>query len=550
MAATHEVTNQPPPLEDYNAFDLDRALAEAMRREGAGWAVERARSLGAAVGSARVIGWARDANRHAPEFRPVDRYGHRIDEVEYHPAYHELMAWGIGEGMHALCWDEKGKGGQAGRTGLYYLFNQAENGVACPITMTYAAVPLMAQHPEIAAEWMPRILSRRYDRRSLPAERKTGATIGMALTEKQGGSDVRANTTRARPLGAGGPGGEYELTGHKWFCSAPMSDAFFSLAYTERGELSCFLVPRWRADGTRNRILIQRLKEKLGNRSNASSEIEYDGTWARMVGEEGRGVPTIIRMIHHTRLDCTIGSAALIRHALVHALHHAAHRTAFQRRLIDQPLMRAVLADLALESEAAMALVLRLGRAYDGAEEGERALARIGTAIAKYWICKRTGPAVCEAMECLGGSGYVEDGPVARLYREAPLNGIWEGSANVICLDVARAIQREPQAVEALRAELAAARGGDPRLDRRLDALDQALAAPAEFEANGRLLVERLALALQAALLVQHAPAAVADAFCAARLDSEAGGLAFGTATGAADHRTILERAWPAAAMN
>jgi putative acyl-CoA dehydrogenase len=547
MAATHEVTNQPPPLEEYNAFDLDPALAEAMRREGAGWAVERARSLGVAVGSARVIGWARDANRHRPEFRPVDRYGHRIDEVEYHPAYHELMAWGIGEGMHALCWDEKGKGGQVGRAGLYYLFNQAENGVACPITMTYAAVPMMAQQPEIAAEWMPRVLSRRYDRRNLPAERKTGATIGMALTEKQGGSDVRANTTRARPLGAGGPGGEYELTGHKWFCSAPMSDAFFTLAYTERGELSCFLVPRWRPDGTRNRILIQRLKEKVGNQSNASSEIEYAATWARMVGEEGRGVATIIRMVHHTRLDCAIGSAALIRHALVHALHHAAHRTAFQRRLIDQPLMRAVLADLALESEAAMALVLRLGRAFDGADESEQALARIGTAIGKYWVCKRTAPTVCEAMECLGGSGYVEDGPVARLYREAPLNGIWEGSANVICLDVARAMQREPRAVEALRAELAAARGADPRLDRRLDALDHALASPADFEANGRLLVERLATALQASLLVRHAPAAVADAFCAARLDGDAGGLAFGTATGKADHRKILERAWPAA---
>jgi putative acyl-CoA dehydrogenase len=543
MPETHEVLNQPPPLEDVNFFERDIALAEAMEREGAGWAVERARALGAAAGSARTAALAREANRHTPEFRPFDRFGHRIDEVEYHPAYHALMEWGIGEDLHALPWREKRPGAQAGRAALYYLFNQAENGVACPVTMTYAAAPALEQQPEIAAEWTPRILSTAYDPRNRPAAEKSGATIGMAMTEKQGGSDVRANTTRAAPLGAGGPGGEYALTGHKWFCSAPMSDAFLTLAYTEKG-LSCFLAPRWRPDGTKNRILIQRLKEKLGNRANASSEIEYDGAFGRMIGEEGRGVPAILRMVQHTRLDCAIGSAAVMRRALAEALHHASHRTAFQRRLVDQELMRLVLADLALESEAATALAMRLARAYDSADEGERAFARIATSIGKYWICKRAPALVTEAMECLGGNGFVEEGPMPRLYREAPLNGIWEGSANVICLDVLRAMQREPASVAALRAELAAARGADARLDRWVDALEAELAAGAVAEAGARRLVERLALALQGALLVRFAPPAVADAFAASRLGGE-GGRAFGTLSPSIDAAAIVKRAWP-----
>ena len=540
MLETHEVLNQPPPLEDYNLFERDPALVEALSREGGDWAADRARALGAAAGSRRIIQLARDANRHPPEFRPFDRFGHRVDEIEYHPAYHALMEWGIAEGMHALPWIDQRAGAQVARAALYYVFQQAENGVSCPITMTYAAHPALLQQPDLAAEWVPRILSTKYDPSNRPATQKVGATIGMAMTEKQGGSDVRANTTRADPLGAGGPGGEYALTGHKWFCSAPMSDAFLTLAQTANG-LSCFLVPRWRPDGKKNRILIQRLKDKLGNRSNASSEIEYDGAWARLLGEEGRGVPTIIRMVQHTRLDCVIGSAAIMRRALVEALHHASHRTAFQRCLIDQPLMRTVLADLAIESEAAMALTMRLARAYDGSTESERSFARIATAIGKYWICKRTPAVVTEAMECLGGNGYIEESVMPRLYREAPLNGIWEGSPNVICLDVLRAMQREPASIDALRAEFATARGADPRYDRFVAVIDT---TDRGNEAGARQLVERLALALQGALLVRYAPPPVSDAFCATRLEGQCS-RSFGTLPSTIDTVSILRRAWP-----
>jgi putative acyl-CoA dehydrogenase len=409
--------------------------------------------------------------------------------------------------------------------------------------MTFACVPALRHQPDVAAEWEPRVRGTRYEPRLVPATEKEAVLVGMAMTEKQGGSDVRSNTTQAFPLGAGGPGQDYELVGHKWFCSAPMSDAFLTLAQTPRG-LSCFLLPRFRPDGSRNPFRIQRLKDKLGNRSNASSEVEYAGTFARMLGEEGRGVRTIIDMVHHTRLDCVSGSAGLMRRALSEALHHARHRVAFGKRLAEQPLMQCVLADLALESEAATALMLRLARAYDEApgDPGERAFARIATAVGKYWVCKRAPAMIVEAMECLGGNGYTEEWVLARLYREAPVNAIWEGSGNVICLDVLRALAREPECVPALLAELRAARGGDARLDAAVHALGDWLARPGDLEPAARRLVEQLARALQASLLVRFAPSEVADAFCATRL-GDGGGLGFGALAPGLDAAAIAERA-------
>ena len=543
--ATHQVTNQPPPLADYNLYDEDIALREALAREGAGWAEDKVRALGAELGTAHVAELGEQANRFTPELKTFDRYGQRIDEVDFHPAYHELMALGIGHRIPSIAWVSDKPGGHVAHTAMEYMLAQVEQGVCCPITMTYAGAAALRHQPDLAAEWLPRIHSDQYDPRSIPAAEKTGATIGMAMTEKQGGSDVRTNTTRAVPIGAGGPGGEYLLTGHKWFFSAPMSDAFLTLAYTENG-LTCFLAPRWRPDGSRNPILIQRLKDKLGNRANASAEVEYAGTWAQMVGEEGRGVRTIIEMVHHTRLDTALAPAGFMRQAVVQAVHHAGHRTAFQRRLIDQPLMQNVLADLAVEAEAALALVMRVARAYDesAADPAAAAFARIAVAVAKYWINKRVPGHVFEAMECLGGAGYVEESILPRLYREAPLNGIWEGSGNVICLDVLRAMAREPDSLDAFLAELEAAHGGDARLDAAVDNLKAALTDPEAAELRARRLVEAMALALQGALLVRHAPAAVADAFCAARLDG-AGGHVYGTLPPGLALEEIIERARP-----
>jgi len=542
--ATHVVANQPPPFEDRNLFDTDRALVEGLAREGGGWAAERVRAYGAVMGSARVLELGRQANRHAPELTAFDRFGHRIDEVAFHPAWHELMGLAMEHAVHALPWREPRPGAQVARSALHSILSQVEAGHACPITMTFACVPALRAEKAVADEWEPRVLATAYDPRSLPAADKTAATVGMAMTEKQGGSDVRANTTLAHPIG----GDAYELVGHKWFCSAPMSDAFLTLALLEEGAPpSCFLVPRWRPDGSRNAFHIQRLKDKLGNRSNASSEVEYRGTWARRVGVEGRGIRTILEMVHHTRLDCVSGSTGLMRMALAQALHHTRHRAAFGRRLALQPLMRNVLADLALEVEAATALMLRLARAFDAAgdDPGERAFARIATAVAKYWVCKRAPHAIGEAMECLGGNGYVEEAPLARLYREAPVNAIWEGSGNVICLDVLRAALREPETLEALRAEIGLARGADRRLDAALEALDHELANPADAELRARALVERLAITLQASLLVRAAPAAVADAWCAARL--EGGAHLFGALPAGCDFGTILDRVAPEA---
>jgi putative acyl-CoA dehydrogenase len=544
--ATHEVLNQPPPLEGYNLFEHDRALREALHREGAGWAVERASALGEIAGG-EPMRWGVQANASPPVLRTHDRYGHRIDEVEYHPAWHELMRLAVAHELHALPWRDPRPGAHVARAALFMLLSQAESGHGCPISMTYSSVPALRAQPEIAAEWEPRLTSTHYDPRMLPADQKTGALCGMAMTEKQGGSDVRANTTRARARGRGGPGGEYELTGHKWFCSAPMCDAFLVLAHTERG-LSCFVLPRWLPDGTRNRFYIQRLKDKLGNRSNASSEVEFDAAWARMVGADGRGVATIIEMVNHTRLDCVIGVAAQMRQAVAQATHHTAHRAAFGKLLAEQPLMQNVLADLCLESEAATTAMMRLARAYDEGtcDEQQRRFARLATAVVKYWVCKRAPVHVAEALECLGGSGYVEESIMPRLYREAPLNGIWEGSGNVICLDVLRAMGREPKSVQAFFDEVGRAGEAEPRLAAFVNALRKDLLDFAAIEYRARRLVERMALALQASLLVRYGEPAVADAFCASRLTDDHG-RAFGTLPRGVDCVRIIERARPQA---
>ncbi|OWY14529.1 DNA alkylation response protein [Thioclava sp. F34-6] len=509
---THHVENQPPARGDVDLFGADAPLREALAR--AGGQTDTLSDYGRTLGTTEMREAGRDANRYLPELRLFDMGGRRLDEVRFHPAYHRFMEAGIGAGYAALPW-EGAKGGHATHAAMVYLASQIEPGSCCPMTMTYAAVPALEATPEIAAIWRPKLTARSYDPRVLPVGEKTGATLGMAMTEKQGGSDVRANTTRAERAD-----GHWRLTGHKWFCSAPMSDGFLTLAQTDEG-LSCFLVPRW-LEGERNAIRIQRLKDKLGNRSNASSEIEYEGALAHLLGEEGRGVATIIEMVHHTRLDTALAPAGLMRAAISEAHHWATHRAAFQRRLIDQPLMRAVLADLTLDWEGALTLGMRVAEAFDSARPEDRAFARIGVALAKYYGNKRCPVVTYEAMEVLGGIGYVEDTPMPMLYREAPLNGIWEGSGNVICLDILRTLAKEPLAAEMLRAELDAARGTDPRYDAALaDHLARWPALPPEAEA--RWFAERLALLLTASLLIRNAPAAVSDAFVATRLAGEAG---------------------------
>ena len=542
---THDVTNQVPPLQDYDAYGTDPALREAVARE-AGWGTELLEAYGGLAGG-ELMAAGFEANHHKPEFHGFDRYGHRIDEVHFHPSYHRLMSAAIEHGVHALSWTENQAGSHVVRAALSYLHNQAEQGTSCPLTMTHACIPALRHQPELAEAWLPGILSGKYDPANKPYFEKAGLTIGMGMTEKQGGSDVRANSTRAVALAAGGPGGEYELVGHKWFFSAPMCDAFLVLAYAEGG-LSCFLLPRWRPDGSRNAMRVQRLKDKLGNWSNASSEVEFHGAFAWMVGEEGRGVATILEMVALTRLDCMIGSAALMRQALVQAMHHANYRSAFGKRLIEQPLMQQVLADLALESEAAMAMTLRVARAVDAAERDpeEAALARITTAIGKYWICKRAPVFANEAQECLGGAGYVEESMMPRLYREAPLNSIWEGSGNIQCLDVLRALAREPDSASALFAEIRLAADAHPVLKRECDRLQAELDEHEGLERRSRWIVERLALLLQASLLLRHAPRAVADAFVDSRLDSQHG-MNFGTLPDQVPLWTLIERAWPEA---
>ncbi|OLZ67460.1 DNA alkylation response protein [Streptomyces sp. IMTB 2501] len=538
---THTVTNQPPPLVGYDLFTADRALVAAMERHTGPDVLDEVRAelslLGRSAGSAQLQEWGVQANEHPPRLRTHDRYGHRIDEVDFHPAWHRLLGKGVSSGLTA-AWNRPS--GHVRRAAGFLIWTQVEAGNCCPLSMTHAAVPALRTDPGLAAEWEPRLTSTLYDRELRPAARKPGALFGMGMTEKQGGSDVRANTTEARPLAESGT---YTLTGHKWFCSAPMSDGFLVLAQAPAG-LTCFLVPRVLPDGSRNVFLIQRLKDKLGNRSNASAEVEFAGTWARRVGEEGRGVPTIIGMVAATRLDCALGSAGLMRQAVAQAIHHCTYREAFGGRLLDKPLMRNVLADLALESEAATTLALRLAAAYDDGGEQERAFLRLAVPAAKYWITKRCAPVAVEAAECLGGNGYVEESGLPRLVRESPLNSVWEGAGNVQALDVLRALQREPGALNACLTEIGRAHGADHRLDRAVKDLFTELADLDAVEGRARRLVERLALVLQGSLLVRHAPPEIADAFCASRLGGDHG-ASFGTLPTGLGLKAIVERARP-----
>ncbi|WAX77258.1 acyl-CoA dehydrogenase family protein [Streptomyces sp. KMM 9044] len=538
---THTVTNQAPPLAQYDVFTADRALTEAVERHLDPPVLEEGLSeltaLGRSSGSAQVQEWGVQANENPPRLRTHDRYGHRIDEVDFHPAWHRLLGKGVSAGLTG-AWARPG--GHVRRAAGFVVWSQVDAGNGCPLSMTHAAVPALRADPALAAEWEPRLTSAVYDRALRPAHEKSGVLLGMGMTEKQGGSDVRANTTSARPLAEDGT---YELTGHKWFCSAPVSDAFLVLAQAPGG-LTCFLVPRVLENGARNVFLIQRLKDKLGNRSNASSEVEFAGTWARRVGDEGRGVRTIIGMVAATRLDCVLGSAGLMRQAVAQAVHHCTYREAFGGKLVDRPLMRNVLADLALESEAATTLALRLAAAYDDGSERERALLRIAVPTAKYWVTKRCAPLAVEAAECLGGNGYVEDSGMPRLVRESPLNSVWEGAGNVQALDVLRALSRDPQVLDAYLGEVGRARGADHRLDGAVKDLLTELADLEGAEGRARRLVERLALVLQGSLLVRYAPPQVADAFCAARLGGD-GGAAFGTLPHTLDLATVVERARP-----
>ncbi|WP_367138395.1 MULTISPECIES: acyl-CoA dehydrogenase family protein [Streptomyces] len=546
MSATHEVFNQAPPLTGFTTAD-DPALLEALRRDGGAWGEAEVRELGARAGSEEVQDWARMAEAHPPVLRTHDRYGHRVDEVEFHPAWHQLMAAAVESGQHAAPWAEPRSGAHLVRAAKFYAWAQAEPGHGCPVSMTYAAVPALRAEPALAAAYEPLLASRTYDYGLRPPLGKQGLIAGMSMTEKQGGSDVRANTTAAVPAGDG----SYVVTGHKWFTSAPMSDVFLVLAQAEEG-LTCFLMPRVLPDGTRNAMRLQRLKDKLGNRSNASAEIEYERAVAWPVGEPGRGVRTIVEMVNMTRLDCVIGSAAGMRAGLRQALHHAAHRKAFGAELIDQPLMRNVLADLAVESEAATVLAMRLAAALDRSSAGdaaEAALRRLALAAGKYWVCKRGSTHAAEALECLGGNGYVEESGMPRLYREAPLLSIWEGSGNVAALDVLRALGREPAALDAYFAEVGAAAGADARLDAaaaRVRDLLGSLGDPGRAQLLARRLAEQLTLVLQGSLLVRYSTPAVADAFCASRLGGEWGN-AFGTLPPGADLGQILDRAAPKA---
>ncbi|MFC3940730.1 DNA alkylation response protein [Pseudomonas gingeri NCPPB 3146 = LMG 5327] len=540
-AETHEVTNQPPSLDGTNLYRIDLPLQEWSQRFGAGWAQARIDRYGALAGGPLMeAGFL--ANQNKPVFVSHDRYGHRQDLVEFHPAYHELMRTAIEHGLPSLPWTDPRDGAHVARAAMTYLHSQAEAGTGCPLTMTFACVPALKLQADLAGQWLPSILSTEYDPRNIGIAHKRGATIGMAMTEKQGGTDVRANTTRAYPVGAGGPGQAYELVGHKWFCSAPMCDAFLTLAQTDKG-LTCFLLPRHRPDDSRNQFYIQRLKNKLGNCSNASSEVEFRGALAWMIGEEGRGVPTIIEMVAMTRFDCMVGSSALMRQALTQASHHCAHRLVGGRVLGEQPLMQNVLADLALESEAALALSLRMGRALDRlGDEHEAKFARLVTAVGKYWICKRAPAMINEAAECMGGAGYVEDSILPRLYREAPVNSTWEGSGNVQCLDVLRSLSKEPGVLEVLFSELGDGHG-DKHLARHIEHLKLAFTDTHDIQYRARQLTEDIALALQAKLLLEAGNSAVSDGFIASRLGT--GGRVYGTLPRGVNVEAIVARSTP-----
>ena len=538
---THDVVNQAPALTDYDAYAHDPTLAKILAVYDADWFAPKAHEIGKRVGSARVQELARQANRNLPELRTHDRWGHRIDQIEFHPAWHELMSLGMRDEFHCLCWNKPRAGAQIARAAISYLWNQGENGICCPLAMTYSAIPLLRRDPARWADYGRLVSSVDYDGRPLPATQKRGGTVGMAMTEKQGGSDLRQTQTTAER----NSDGTYSLTGHKWFFSVPQSDVFFTLARTREG-LSCFVAPGWLPDGSRNRLQIQRLKDKCGNKSNASSEVEFRGVIAHLIGEPGHGIREGLEMNHYTRLDFGVGSAGLMRHALVQAAHHVTWRRAFQKPLIDQPLMTNVIADLAIEVEAAAWLAFRIVHALDreGQSEAERLLGRIGAPIAKYWICKRAAPVVMEALECHGGNGFIEDHPMARLYREAPLNGIWEGTGNVVCLDVLRAIRRYPTCVPAVLDELRSAKGSDPRYDSFLAELEKDVADILRTESMARRFVERIALALSASLLIRHAPHDIADAFVMSRLAGPWSGH-FGALTSGVKTQAIARRAAP-----
>jgi putative acyl-CoA dehydrogenase len=539
--ATHAIENQAEPLEEVNLYALNLALQEAVAREGAGWAHDELLAAGAELGTREWMKRGDAANRNPPVLHAFDRAGRRRDVFEFHPAWHECLRWLKAKGVDTGAWADPRRGAHVRRAALFQLFAEVEDGSLCPTTMTYGVVPPISRSPELAREWMHLLLSREYDERFLPAPRKRGVMMGMGVTEKQGGSDVRANTTRADPAG----GGWHRLVGHKWFLSATMCDAFLVTAHAPRG-LSCFLLPRFLPDGTQNPLHLVRAKDKLGDRSNAGAEVELPGTLAFLVGEEGRGIPTVIEMATYTRLDCANGSAGIMRAAVSLALHHARQRHAFGRPLSEQPLMRNVLADMAIEAEAHAALAMRVAGAFDRQGDArEDAIRRILTPVAKYWVTKRCPHLVAEAMEVLGGNGYIEDGPMARLFRQSPLNAIWEGAGNVMCLDVVRAMAKDREALPALEAELSAAAGRHPAYDRFVAALEGELSRSDEVEGRSRRLVERAALAVQASLLLRHAPGFVAEAFCASRLAGEAGGT-FGTLPPRADLAAILRRAWPA----
>lgn len=547
MSPTHEVLNQPPPLTDYNVFLGDRALREALDREGAHGAAGVLEELGLLAGSEAAIEWGRLANEYPPTLRTHDRYGNRIDEVEFHPAYHELMRVATRYGLHATPWSSGDPIAHTARAAKFYVWGQVEAGHGCPISMTYAGVPALRATPALAAMLEPLLSATAYDPQLRPLSEKRSAICGMAMTEKQGGSDVRANRTRATFSERSAQGDVYRLTGHKWFCSAPMSDGFLVLAQAGEG-LTCFFMPRILPDGSRNRIFIQRLKDKLGNRSNASSEIELDDAWALLVGEPGRGVQTIVEMVNFTRLDCINGSASLMRQAAAQAIHHATYRHAFGKALVDQPLMQNVLADLAIESEAAMVLLLRLARSVDrGNDPREASVKRLGTAIGKYYVCKRAPIAVAEALECLGGNGYVEESAMPRLYREAPLNSIWEGSGNINALDVLRILSKQPAALDAYRAEIEPALS-DPRLAAAAGELERLLGDPSVLETQARIVVERMAVLWQAALLARAPQNPILEPFIESRVRGR-WGRTLGTLPPSTEHKAIVNRAAPAPAV-
>ncbi|MDQ3749437.1 MAG: isovaleryl-CoA dehydrogenase [Acidobacteriota bacterium] len=534
--------NQPPILENYNLFASDVALQEAVEANSGAWNTENAERFGETLGRAETLELGNLANKNLPILKTHDRFGNRLDMVEFHPSYHELMKIGIENEMHSLSWTSEHDGAYVARSALAFLKQQVDEGTNCPLTMTFAVVPSLKIQPEIADEWLPRVLSNEYDARFIPASEKRGATFGMAMTEPQGGSDVRANLTFAEKLNEKG---EYKITGRKWFCSAPMCDAFLVLAQTEKG-ISCFLLPRFKPDGAKNAFYIQRLKDKLGNKSNASSEVEFHAAFAQIIGEEGRGVANIMEMVRHTRLDCAVGSAGNLRRAVAESLHHCAYRSAFGKLLIEQPLMQNVLADLCLESEAATALAFRLARGFDESLSDEQAkfFTRIATAIGKFWICKRAVFAASEAMEVLGGNGYVEESVLPRLYRDVPVNSIWEGSGNVQCLDVLRSMSKEPHSVEALLNEIKSASGANKNFDSFIRSVEKELLNVNDLEFRARRVVERLALALQASVLIKNAPVFVSDAFCNSRL-SEENHLSFGTLPVGVEVEKIIARSMP-----